>query len=42
VQLAEGIRPPFDGGEFATSALMVLRAHTLLLSRLGEQHTPAQ
>lgn len=42
MQLAKDVRPPFDGGELAASALMILRAHMLLLSRLEKQHTSAQ
>ncbi len=39
MQLAEGVRPPLDGGEFFASASGFLRSHMPLLCRSEEQHT---
>src|SRR5215212_2029106 len=42
VQLAKGIQPPFDGGEFAASTSGFLRCQMRLLCWLEEHHTVVQ
>jgi hypothetical protein len=42
VQLTKGVRPPFDGGEFAASTSGFLRCQMRLLCWLEEHHTVVQ